>query len=62
MVEFKDDFEHLSQYDPEDEFLRSSRSVSIIDSILSKKSVSKTSDFSIIQSNNGSKIESILSS
>ena len=45
-----DDFEHLSQYDPDDEFLRSSRSASIIESILSKKSVSQTSDFSIVSS------------
>ena len=43
-----DDFEHLSQYDPEDEFLRSSRSVSIIESIMSRKSVSQTSDFSLV--------------
>ncbi|CDW72543.1 lupus brain antigen [Stylonychia lemnae] len=53
-----DDFEHLSQYDPEDEFLRSSKSVSIIESILSRKSISQTSDFSLI---NGKKVGSVIS-
>jgi len=43
-----DDFEHLSQYDPDDEFLQSSRSFSVIESILSRKSVSKTSEFSLV--------------
>jgi hypothetical protein len=62
LVEFKDDFEHLSQYDPDDEFLRSSRSISIIDSIMSKKSVGKTSDFSIVSSAQSKKIESVISS
>ena len=46
----------MSQYDPDDEFLRSNKSVSIIESILSKKSVSKTSDFSIISSTKSKKI------
>ena len=54
-----EDFEHLSQYDPDDEFLRSSKSVSIIDSILSKKSISHTSEFSIITSKKDS--QSIIS-
>ena len=59
--EFKDDYEHLSQYDPEDEFLRTSRSVSIIDSILSRQSVSNTSDFSIISSAKSKLVESLIS-
>lgn len=40
LFEMNEDFEHLSQYDPDDEFLRSNKSVSIIDSILSKKAIS----------------------
>jgi hypothetical protein len=40
VLEVQDDFEHLSQYDPNDEFLTSSKSISIIESIMSKKSVS----------------------
>ena len=56
-----DDFEHLSHFDPEDEFLQSSRSFSIIDSVMSKdfgkndglagriSSKSATSEFSILQ-------------
>ena len=59
--EIKDDFEHLSQYDPDDEFLRSNKSVSIIDSILSKKSISQTSDFSIISNAKSKKLQSMIS-
>ena len=58
---FTDDFEHISQYDPDDEFLRSSRSVSIIESILSKKSISQTSEFSVIPRRNEKKNGSIMS-
>ena len=36
MKELGDSFDHLSQYDPDDEFLKSSRSFSIIESIVSK--------------------------
>jgi hypothetical protein len=58
---FHDDFEHLSQYDPDDEFLRSNKSMSIIDSILSgKKSFSKTSEFSM-PSAVSKKVESLAS-
>jgi hypothetical protein len=57
----KEDFEHLSQYDPDDEFLRSNKSVSIIDSILSKKSISQTSDFSIISNARSQKVQSVIS-
>lgn len=32
-----DDFEHLSQFDPDDQFLQSERSFSIIDSVVSGK-------------------------
>lgn len=47
-------FEHLSQFDPEDEFIRS-RTVSVIESVISGEYKSKTprselSDYSIIES------------
>ena len=34
-AQFVDDFEHLSQFDPDDMFLQSEKSFSIIDSIVS---------------------------
>jgi hypothetical protein len=48
-----DSFEHLSQFDPEDEFLKS-RSISVIDSVISGEykqasKKSELSDFSIIE-------------
>ena len=59
-----DSFDHLSQYDPDDEFLKSSRSLSIIESIVSKQgrgtsALSESSEFSIISSNN---VQSMISS
>ena len=52
---FTDSFEHLSQFDPDDELIKSDRSISMIESYMcrdgngSKKSVSSaTSEFSII--------------
>ena len=36
MRNFSESFDHLSQYDPDDEFLKSNRSFSIIDNILVK--------------------------
>jgi len=48
-----DSFEHLSQYDPDDEFLQSNNSISLIECISLKKQssqVSETSEFSIISS------------
>lgn len=51
----EDDWEHLSQFDPDDEFLQSERSFSIIDSLVSsnrsmgvKSLQSRSSDFSIV--------------
>lgn len=35
--DFGDSFEHLSQYDPDDEFLKSNRSLSIIESIVARE-------------------------
>lgn len=56
-------FEHLSQYDPDDQFLKSDRSLSVIDSILSmaggtRDNRSESSEFSIISAGN---IKSVLS-
>lgn len=42
------DFDHLSQYDPDDEFLQNSYSISILESILSSK-LNQSSDFSVIE-------------
>jgi len=56
--DFADSFDHLSQYDPDDEFLQSNRSLSIIGSIIAKdgrvssSALSESSEFSIISSNN----------
>jgi len=62
--DFGDSFEHLSQYDPDDEFLKSSRSLSIIESIVGKQgrassALSESSEFSIISANN---VKSVISS
>lgn len=60
-----DSFDHLSQYDPDDEFLQSNRSLSIIGSIIAKdgracsSATSESSEFSIISSN---KVKSMISS
>jgi hypothetical protein len=44
------DFDHLSQYDPDDEFLQGAHSISILESILSSKSkLNQSSDFSVIE-------------
>lgn len=50
-----DDFEHLSQFDPDDEFLQSERSFSIIESLVSgnqsmgvQSLKSGSSEFSIV--------------
>ncbi len=50
-----DSFEHLSQFDPEDEFIKS-RTVSVLESVISgsyknKEDKSELSDYSIIASN-----------
>lgn len=42
------DFDHLSQYDPDDEFLQNAHSISILESILNSK-VNQSSDFSVIE-------------
>ena len=58
-------FDHLSQYDLDDEFLQSNRSLSIIGSIIAREgrasnsAMSESSDFSIISSN---KEKSLISS
>mmetsp|Transcript_18084 Transcript_18084/g.22602 ORF Transcript_18084/g.22602 Transcript_18084/m.22602 type:complete len:104 (-) Transcript_18084:4046-4357(-) len=66
MRDFGDSFEHLSQYDPDDEFLKSNRSLSIIESIIAKEgrigsssALSESSEFSIISSKN---VKSVVSS
>ena len=63
-----DSFDHLSQYDPDDQFLQSKRSLSIIESILSKHGtseafevLSETSEFDIISSQS-SQVMSMISS
>ena len=66
MMHDMDSFDHLSQYDPDDEFLQSNRSLSIIESIVSKhgrggaSALSESSEFSIISSN--SNVKSLISS
>lgn len=52
-------FEHLSNFDPEDEFLSSNKSFSLIGSVVSKdqESLSEYSDFSIVS---GSRVGSIM--
>lgn len=50
-----DSFEHLSNFDPDDQFLKSNRSMSIIESIIAKgddarSEISEHSSFSIISS------------
>lgn len=54
---FADSFDHLSQYDPDDQLIKSERSYSIIESFMAKDShkrgsdqLSETSEFSIITS------------
>ena len=65
MRDFGDSFDHLSQYDPDDEFLKSNRSLSIIGSIMAKdgradsSALSESSEFSIISSGN---VKSVISS
>ena len=61
-----DSFDHLSQYDPDDQLIRSDRSYSIIESFISKdgkgnpsRPLSETSEFSIISSAN---IKSVITS
>ena len=67
MKDLGDSFDHLSQYDPDDEFLKSSRSLSIIESLVAKEgkgtsALSESSEFSIISAANvKSTISSILS-
>lgn len=67
MKDLGDSFDHLSQYDPDDEFLKSNRSLSIIESIVSKNgrgtsALSESSEFSIISSGQiKSSINSIIS-
>ena len=65
MRDLGDSFDHLSQYDPDDEFLKSNRSLSIIESIIAKdgrigsSAVSESSEFSIISSKH---VQSVISS
>ncbi|CAI2362242.1 unnamed protein product [Moneuplotes crassus] len=56
--DFAQDFEHLSNFDPDDDFLNSEKSFSIIGSVLCKdeESLSEYSDFSIVS---GSRISEI---
>lgn len=70
MRDLADSFDHLSQYDPDDEFLKSNRSLSIIESIVGMQgrvgssqaaaALSESSEFSIISSN--SKVKSLVCS
>jgi len=53
------DFDHLSQYDPDDEFLQSAHSISILEGILSSK-LDQSSDYSVIEGDDGDDV-SILS-
>ena len=57
--EIEDNFEHLSNFDPEDEFLRNSKSFSVIGSVISndRESIGNYSEFSILS---GSRAGSIL--
>jgi hypothetical protein len=57
--ELKQDFDHLSNFDPEDEFLQSEQSYSIIGSVLTKdeEALSEYSDFSIISNSRLSQIK-----
>ena len=67
MKDLGDSFDHLSQYDPDDEFLKSSRSLSIIESLVAKEgkgtsALSESSEFSIISAANvKSEISSLIS-
>lgn len=57
--ELKQDFEHLSNFDPEDEFLQSEQSYSVIGSVISRDedALSEYSDFSIVSSSRVSQIK-----
>lgn len=60
-AEINENFEHLSNFDPEDEFLSGNRSFSVIGSVISndEKSIADYSEFSIVS---GSRIGSIVES
>ena len=65
-IKFDDSFDHLSQYDPDDQLIKSDRSMSIIESFMSKgkghgnsSALSESSEFSIISS---AKVKSLVSS
>jgi len=57
-AEFDDNFEHLSNFDPDDEFVNSNRSYSVIGSVISnnKESLASYSDFSIVGESRASSI------
>jgi hypothetical protein len=59
--ELDDNFEHLSNFDPEDEFLNSNKSFSVLGSVLfnDQKSIAEYSDYSIVS---GSRISNIKNS
>jgi|JI10StandDraft_1071094.scaffolds.fasta_scaffold890181_1 hypothetical protein len=55
--EIIDDFDHISNFDPDDEFLNNERSFSVIGSVLSKsKDADSYSDISIIGGSRASKL------
>ncbi len=57
------DFEHLSQYDPDDEFLQSSSSISLLQSILQDKhDFAESSEYSIIDDSASAGVMSLNSS
>ena len=64
--ELNQHFEHLSNFDPEDEFLQSDQSFSVIGSMISKNNdkLSEYSDFSVVSSSRISQIkkENVISS
>ena len=57
--ELNQNFEHLSNFDPEDEFLQSEKSFSVIGSMISKENdkLSEYSDFSVVSSSRISQIK-----
>ena len=58
-AELSQNFEHLSNFDPEDDFLKSDRSFSVIGSVLAKDEevLSEYSDFSIVSNSRVSQIK-----
>ena len=55
--EIIDDFDHISNFDPDDEFLNNERSFSIIGSVLSKsKDADSYSDISIVEGSRASNL------